>query len=85
MLFKDGAVIILFLVLGWIDWESFGGIRHLFIGDRLGGYFLECIDPAIAYPIRELLFLPPSDLLGQAVGKCFSKYLLLDGLTRPHL
>lgn len=63
MLRKDTAVIILLLVLWRIDRKPLCGMRHLLVTHCLTGHLLEGVNPRIPYPVTELFFLSPDNLL----------------------
>ena len=85
MLGKDRAVVILLFIFGWVDWESLGGVGHLFVGNGLGCDLLQGVDPRVAYTIAELLLLAPGYGFGQHVGKGLAYNLLLNGFAWAHL
>ena len=74
MLFEDGAIIVLFLVLRGMYWEAFGGMCHLFVADGSGSDGFQRINPTVAHTVGELFFLPPGNALREHVGKGFADY-----------
>lgn len=83
--FKDGAVVIFFLVLRRVDGESFCRMRHLLVGDGCRSHFFEGVDPTVAHSVGKLLFLSPSNALWEHVGKGFADYALLDGFSKIYI
>lgn len=76
MLFEDGAVVILFLVLWGMYREAFGGMCHLLVTDSGGSDGFQRINPTVAHTVGELFFLPPGNALREHVGKGFADYFL---------
>lgn len=85
MLFEDGAIIVLFLVLRGMYWEAFGGMCHLFVADGSGSDGFQRINPTVAHTVGELFFLPPGNVLREHVGKGFADYFLFYLLAGAHL
>lgn len=85
MLFEDGAIVILFLILRGMYREAFGGMCHLFVADGSGSDGFQRINPTVAHTVGELFFLPPGNALGEYVGKGFADYFLFYLLAGAHL
>src|SRR5437868_4999153 len=60
-LLKEAPVEIRFLRLRWIDCEARTGSRKVLVTHLQGRIRLESVDPAVANPVAELLFLTPQD------------------------
>ena len=85
MLGKDGTIVVFLLVQGWVDGESLGGMRHLFVCHSLGCDALQRVNPTIAYPIAELLLLSPCYTSRQHISETFTNHTFFDGRTWTHL
>src|SRR5690606_15943585 len=73
MFLKNTSVQVLFFVPWRIDGELLSCFHQLLIAYFSFCLLLKSIYPAIAHPIRELLFLTPGNALWQVIFKCFPK------------
>src|SRR5690606_4977600 len=85
MFLKDTSVQVLFLVPWRIDGELLSCFRQLLIAYFRFCLLLKSIYPAIAHPIRELLFLAPGNALWQVIFKGFPKNPFFDTPLTDHL
>src|SRR5690606_39410504 len=82
---SDTSVQVLFLVPWRIDGELLSCFRQLLIAYFRFCLLLKSIYPAIAHPIRELLFLAPGNALWQVIFKGFPKNPFFDTPLTDHL
>lgn len=69
MLFEDGAIVILFLILRGMYREAFGGMCHLFVADGSGSDGFQRINPTVAHTVGELFFCRQATLWGSMSAK----------------
>src|SRR5690554_6013525 len=62
---KEGTIVVLLLGSGGMNRVPLCRQGKLFITDQRAGKLFQGIDPVVAYPVTELLLLPPDNLIRQ--------------------